>query len=88
MNRGDLFWIADAPEEGWVNSAGEAVELCFGDYSTLEPMEVKRAVFIPNIWVVLEEKNKGVVEHKFSTKKEAEQFCQKMRSKENQEKLG
>lgn len=77
MNKGDVFWIADAPDEGWVNSAAAAVELYYGDCCILKPVEVERAVFLPNIWVVLEENDDGIIEHFFSTKEEAEQFCQK-----------
>ena len=82
----DMFWIADAPEEGGVNSASKAVNLYYGDCCCLQrPVEVRRAAsLLPNIWVVLSENGDDIIENIFHTKEEAEQFyhkqfCQKMR---------
>ena len=74
----DMFWLEDAPEEGGVNSAAEAVNLYYGDYCCLQrPVEVRTAAYLTNIWVVLSEDGDDIIENIFHTKEEAEQFYQK-----------
>lgn len=79
LEKPDIFWIADDLGYGCTDSIAGTIEIFLEDKKILKPVEIQRAVSLPNIWAVLEGKDDDIIEHEFSTEEEADKFCQKMR---------
>ena len=78
LERPDMFWSADYPETPF-SSISELL-----DYEeNLEPVEIDRAVSLPNIWAVMTKNGDDVIVHEFASKEEGARFCKEVMSKEN-----